>query len=85
MAEWFADPTKVGVTILLLTAVVAYTREWVIPGVTHTKQMAEKDKQIADLKTERDEFKQMVITSLNITERTQRVRGGALLPTGDQR
>lgn len=80
MTEWFADPTKVGVTILLLTAVLAYTREWVIPGMTYTRAMAEKDKQILALTAERDEFKQMVITSLNITERTQRVRGGALLP-----
>jgi len=78
--QWFADPTKVGVTVLLLMAVVAYSREWVVSGVTYTKQIAEKDKQIAALTAERDEFKQMVITSLNITERTQRVRGGALLP-----
>ena len=82
MTEWFADPTKIGVTVLLLMAVTAFVKEWVIPGVTHARLMKEKDIQIEALKTERDEFKQMLYTSIHITERTQRVRGGALLPTG---
>lgn len=69
--------------MLLLIAVTAFVREWVVPGITYTRTLTERDGQILRLTTERDEFKQMLMSSLDITERTQRVRGGALLPIGD--
>lgn len=69
------DPTKIGVVMLLIAAVTAFFKEWVVPGNTYQRGLAERDAQIVKLTAERDEFKQMVLSALSITERSQRVRG----------
>jgi len=80
LTEWYTDPTKIGVTVLLLTAVLAFSREWVVAGITHTKMLAERDAQIEKLRQERDEFLEMAKTSLSVTERTQQTRSRAYTP-----
>jgi hypothetical protein len=70
---------KIGFSGLLVIAVIAFFREWIIPGTTVIKMLAEKDVQIAQLKLEKDEFKQLAIRSISVAEQTQRVRGGGFV------
>lgn len=78
--SWFSDPSKVGATALLMTAVVAFVYEWVITGRAHRRELArEEERRLADAKAakeredrlivERDEYKHMVLRTLDITER----------------
>jgi hypothetical protein len=83
--ELLKDPRSLGVVGVLALIVVAFVREWIVPGVTHIRIIAGKDQEIADLKTERvqlrsekDEYKQKVWIALNITDRTQQLRGGVI-------
>lgn len=46
----------VGICVLI---VVAYTRRWVVPGVTHR-----------ETQNERDEWRDIALRSLSVTERT---------------
>jgi len=79
------DPSKLSVAVLLLAAVTAFVRAWIVPGASHTRALAERDAQIAKLTLERDEFKQMLYTSLSVAERSQRVRGASFLGAKDAR
>lgn len=89
LEEWLKDPSKIGATVLLVAAVTAFFREWIIPGVRYTRDLAEKDAQIgrceeriAKLEAERADLKGMLQRSIDIMERTQRVRGaGVAEPT----
>ena len=71
--EFLKDPSKIGATVLLLLAVVAFFREWVVPGTVHARE-------IAKLEKERDEFKDMALRGLELTRRTidvaQRAKDG---------
>lgn len=67
--ELLKDPNKVGAVILLLLAVAAFVRGWIYPKYIYDAQQA----QIVKLEKERDEFKQIAMRSLEITERTQKV------------
>lgn len=33
--QWFSDPGKIGATVLLMTAIVAFYRGWVVPRWTY--------------------------------------------------
>lgn len=61
--ELLKDPSKVGATFLLLAAVAAFFREWIVPGTVHSRA-------IAKLEAERDEFKDMAMRGLELTRRT---------------
>jgi len=56
--SWFSDPSRVGATILLMTAVVALARGWVVPRWTHdaalTQAQRELDRAVSDCQTHRD-------------------------------
>lgn len=79
--QWFKDPGRVGATVLLMTAVLAFVYEWVVTGrayrrdlataearrMAEEKQAKEREDRILE---ERDEFKHMVLRTLAITERT---------------
>lgn len=82
--EVLKDPTKITATLLLVIAIAGFFREWVVPGTRYTRDLAAKDKQIdkleatvAKLESERGDLKAMLARAIEITERTQRVRGAA--------
>lgn len=68
LEELLKDPSKIGATILLLAAVAAFFREWIVPGARYQRE-------IDLLRAERDEFKLKAWQALDITERTQKIRG----------
>jgi hypothetical protein len=74
-----SDPSKLGIGGLLTVAILALWREWVVPGTMYLRACAERDAQITKLTVERDEFKKMLMASIEIAERTQRVRGGGFV------
>lgn len=81
--DFLFDPvtlTKGGIIGLLSFAlaftVTAFVKLWIVPGVSHVTQLADKDAQIQKLIVERDEFKRLAMQSIEVAERTQRVRGG---------
>lgn len=70
--------TKGGIIGLLafgMAAVVtAFLNEWVVPGVSHRRQIAESDAERNQLRVERDEFKRLAFELSEIAVGTQRVR-----------
>ena len=79
LEELLKDPSKLTASLLLVLAVTALVRGWVVPAYVLT----ERDKQIEKLIIERDEFKQLAIQATNVAERTQRVRGGGFVGRKD--
>lgn len=73
------DPSKIGAMVFALIAVAAFARRWVVPYDTHQEALAQRDAQIDRLTIERDEFKRMAMQSIEVAERTQRVRGGGFV------
>jgi hypothetical protein len=77
--DFLKDPSKLSVAVLLMVALTVIVRGflkgWIVPGWVHAKDIEDRDRQIAQLTKERDEFKSMVLRTLEIVERTQRVRG----------
>ena len=78
---WFSDPSKVGATVLLMTAIWALVHEWVVTGRAHRRELDRVEaRRIEDAKksqereerllVERDEYKHLVLRTLAITERT---------------
>lgn len=74
--ELLKDPRALGIAGLLGLIVVAFVKEWIVPGSSYTRAIAERDVQIIKLVSERDEFKEKVWVVLNIVDRTQKVRVG---------
>lgn len=70
--------TKGGIIGLLafgMTAVItAFLNEWVVPGVSHRRQISESDAERQRLLVERDEFKRLAFELSEIAVGTQRVR-----------
>lgn len=60
---------------MLLIAVASLVRGWVVPAYV----LQERDAQIQKLTVERDEFKRLAMQSIDVAERTQRVRGGGFV------
>lgn len=86
MGDVLVDPTsltKLGVVgllaLALTTTITAFVREWVIPGASHLKQMAEKDVQIGRLHMERAELMVLLREATSVAEGTQRARGGGFV------
>ncbi len=82
MTDVVLDPanlTRLGVVGLMAIIVTALIREWLVPGTSHLRQLAEKDAQIEKLTTERDDFKRLAMQSIDVAERTQRIRGGGFV------
>lgn len=73
--EFIKDPSRIGAVVLLTLAVAAFLREWIVPGTTYVKALKEKDDQIAAIKKDRDEYRMIAFKSIEITERTQNIRG----------
>jgi hypothetical protein len=72
------DPAKLTVGFVLALLVISFYKEWLVSGKTYRKRCDDYDAQVAKLEKDRDEFKLMALRSIEITERTQRVRGTAL-------
>ena len=77
--ELLKDPSKLSPLVMLVLAVAALVKGWVVPAYVLT----ERDKQIAKLTEERDEFKAWARTATNVAEGTQRVRGGGFVGKKD--
>lgn len=75
--EILKDPSRVGAVLLLALAVVSFLREWIVPGSTYIKALKDKDDQIAAIMRDRDEYKSLAFKTIEITERTQQIRGRA--------
>lgn len=85
--ELLKDPSKLGATIVLLAVVVGFMKEYIVTGASMERTLktytdgcreviAERDAQIVRLLKERDEFKEMTLRSIEITERVQKVADG---------
>lgn len=80
LAKWLANPGAVTGSAVLAFACWMFFTGKLIPLVVHTNALAQKDLLIASkdiiiakLERDRDEFKQMALRALTITERTQLV------------
>jgi hypothetical protein len=72
------DPKSLTVGFIMSILVVGFWQEWLVSGKTYLKRCVDYESRLQKLEGERDEFKHMAMQSLEITERTQRVRGAAL-------
>lgn len=75
--ELFKDPGRVSAVLLLLIAVAAFVKGWIVSGMMYTSALAAKDAQIAKLEKDVDEYKALTFKAVNIAERTQNIRGKA--------
>jgi uncharacterized ion transporter superfamily protein YfcC len=62
LEELLKDPNKLGVVGILALIIVAFVREWIIPGPAYQQ-----------MKKERDEFKDMVIRQAETVDRALKV------------
>lgn len=71
--QLFSNSQILTVTSVLLALVIAFIRESIVPGVTHTRALAAKDRDIAKLEEQRDEFKRIAFAALDVTRRAASV------------
>lgn len=85
--DQFIDPktllTGTGAVTLLSIAIMAFYKEWIVPGSVHRRDLAERDARIVILTAERDRFLQLSIRATNVADATQRARGGGYITTLD--
>jgi hypothetical protein len=63
---------RLTVGALLLLAVVALLREMIVPGPTHQRELADRDRQLANLARERDEWKRLALSSTRLAAEAAR-------------
>jgi hypothetical protein len=74
LEKLLTEPTAYGVVGLLLIAVIALvTNKFIVTAKHHGDVVEELRKQIAELRHERDEFKAMVMRTVETTDRALRV------------
>lgn len=66
ITEWLKDPRSISVAALLMVAVVAFWREWVVSGVAYSRVLKE-----------RDEFKEMALRGVELSHRALNVASKA--------
>lgn len=71
--EFLKDPSKIGALSFMAIAIAALMRGWVITASHHTAICAQYESRITDLTREKNEFKEMVIRSVETTERALQV------------
>lgn len=71
-----ADPTKVGAISLMAVAITALMRGWVVTAGHHTAVIAQYETRVTQLLAEKNEFKDMVVRSVETTERALTVASG---------
>jgi hypothetical protein len=93
LEQWLSDPSKIGATLLLLAAVAAFYKGYVVPRWTHDAAIVactkEKDTFIAELqaqlgreRAEKAEFKAMVLRTVEVSERALRTAETTVANTG---
>jgi hypothetical protein len=81
-----SDPTTLTVTGILLLIVAAFGKEVVIAGTAHRRMEANFEKRLIEqstmyekrltaLESERNEYKAMVLSLLEVTDRTLKAKG----------
>jgi hypothetical protein len=73
LEQVLTDPEKIGIIGLLAIAVAAFMREWVYTAAAYNR-----------MKQERDEFKDMVIRSVDTTDRALRTAEKAVKTRGEK-
>lgn len=73
MDQFLADPSKISAIGLMVIAVTAIMRGWVITSGHHQAVIAQYETRVTELQKEKNEFKDMVIHSAETTERALQV------------
>lgn len=69
LEQWIQDPSKVGATVLLLGAILALMKGWVVPGIHHQSVIQLYEKRIEKLTAERDQLLQVALKSTDVSDR----------------
>lgn len=71
--EALSDPSKVGVIGLLSIAILAFLRGWVVTAQQFSSTCAQYEKVIDELKQEKNEYRGMVIQTIQTADRALKV------------
>jgi cell division protein FtsL len=67
--QLLADPSKLGVLGLMAVIIMAILKGWVVTATHHLEIVTEKDKYIAQLEREKEEFKQIALRGTELAQR----------------
>lgn len=70
LEKWFADPSTVGATLLLMGAVVAFYRGMVVPRWAYDAALAFKDRECDYQKRLTEQLFEQLGRSVNMAEKT---------------
>lgn len=71
LTKWFEDPTKVGVTILLMMAILAFIMEWVVPGKRYFRIVSERDRYLDMLIRSNELLGRATVSGVEIVKNVQ--------------
>lgn len=84
LEHWFADPAKVGATVLLMAAVVAYHKGWIVARWYFDRYSADKEAEIERVRKEcsyEREARERLLAQLERTVRIAEVTSEAAITT----
>jgi hypothetical protein len=73
LEQFLSDPSKIGAVGLMAVAIAALMRGWVVTSHHMNQVVQQYEQRITKLESEKDEFKRLVITSVETTDRAIRV------------
>lgn len=81
--QFLSDPSKIGAMGLMAIAIASLMRGWVITSSHHSAIVSLYEIRMADLVKEKNEFKDMIIHSVGLTDRALQVAQSQIGPNND--
>jgi hypothetical protein len=78
LAQFIDLFSRVSAYSLLLLALYALLRGWLVTSIRHSEMMREKDERIQELRDERDEWKEIALRGTDLADSSSTLAGKAL-------